>query len=155
MPGHLRIQRLLNPDFKDMLFALSDANVDFRVVGAYAMTAHGYPRATGDLDIWIRAVPTTAPRTLTAIANFGAPLGNVTVEDFSKPGIVYQIGVAPGRIDILTEISGGRLRLSMASLSNTHAGQCGRHRFGPGRFANEQASGRPKDIVDVQTLEEE
>jgi hypothetical protein len=65
----------LNPDFKDMLLALKDANVDFLVVGAYAVAAHGYPRATGDLDIWIRADEGTAPRVMRALAAFGAPIG--------------------------------------------------------------------------------
>jgi hypothetical protein len=76
-----------------MLSALFDANVDFLVVGAYAMAAHGYPRATGDLDIWVRADSATAPRTLAAITRFGAPVRDVTVADFARPGIVYQIGV--------------------------------------------------------------
>jgi hypothetical protein len=63
----------LNPDFKDMLHALKEANVDFLVVGAYAVAAHGHPRATGDLDIWIRADEETAPRVMIALAAFGAP----------------------------------------------------------------------------------
>lgn len=96
----------LNPDFKDMLLALKDANVDFLIVGAYAVAAHGYPRATGDLDIWIRADEGTAPRVMRALAAFGAPIGDLSAADFSVPSLVFQIGIPPGRIDILTTISG-------------------------------------------------
>ena len=97
---------LLNPDFKDILSALSAAKIDFLVVGAYAVAAHGHPRATGDLDLWVRAEPNTALRVLKVLAEFGAPLHDLTVEDLSTPGIVFQIGVEPSRIDILTSVSG-------------------------------------------------
>ena len=79
----------LNPDIRDMLVALKDANVDFLVVGAYAVAAHGYPRATGDLDIWIRADDETAPRVMRALAAFGAPISELTIADFSTPSIVF------------------------------------------------------------------
>jgi len=90
---------LFNPDFKDMLSALSEARADFLLVGAYALAAHGHPRATGDLDIWVRADSENASRVLRSLAIFGAPLDDLTVDDLSKPGIVFQIGVEPSRID--------------------------------------------------------
>lgn len=97
---------LFNPDFKDMLVALSAAKIDYLVVGAYAVAAHGYPRATGDLDIWVRADSNTAPKVYRVLAEFGTPLHDLTINDLSSPGIVFQIGVEPSRIDILTGISG-------------------------------------------------
>lgn len=97
---------LFNQDFKDMLFALSEANAEFLLVGAYALAVHGHPRATGDLDIWVRADSKNAPRVFQSLAAFGAPLDDLTIEDLSKPGVVFQIGVEPSRIDILTAISG-------------------------------------------------
>lgn len=96
----------MNPDFKDMLSALSDAGVDFLVVGAYALAAHGLPRATGDIDIWIRPTPENAERVWRALAAFGAPTRRMAASDFTQPDIVFQMGVAPRRIDLLTSISG-------------------------------------------------
>ncbi len=96
----------LNPDFRDMLLALNDADVDYMVVGAYAVAAHGYPRATGDIDIWVRTDSETAPKIMKALIAFGAPMQEISESDFTSPSVVFQIGVPPGRIDILTVLSG-------------------------------------------------
>ena len=79
---------LFNPDFKDMLRALSDAKIDFLLVGAYAVAAHGHPRATGDLDLCLGS----SGRRKRA-RRFGAPLHDLTIDDLSRPGMVFQIGV--------------------------------------------------------------
>lgn len=97
---------MLNENFRDMLLALNDAGADFLLVGAYALAAHGCPRATGDIDFWVRADSENARRVFAALIAFGAPTYQVSIEDFAEPGIVFQIGVAPQRIDILTTISG-------------------------------------------------
>lgn len=89
-----------------MLCALSVAHIEFLLVGAYAVAAHGHPRATGDLDLWVRPDTDTAPRVYRVLADFGAPLHDLTIDDLAKPGIVFQIEVEPSRIDILTAISG-------------------------------------------------
>ena len=89
-----------------MLLALSDAKIDFLLVGAYAVAAHGHPRATGDLDLWVRPDTETAPKVYSVLADFGAPLHDLTVDDLATPRMVFQIGVEPSRIDILTAISG-------------------------------------------------
>jgi hypothetical protein len=96
----------LNPDFRDMLSALSEEKVEYLVVGAHALAVHGYPRATGDIDIWIRSSTANATRVYRALARFGAPLAGISEEDFEAPGSILQIGVAPRRIDLLTSISG-------------------------------------------------
>ncbi len=98
-----------NPDFRDMLSALSDAGAEFLVVGAHALAAHGLVRATGDLDIWVRATPENARRVATAFQAFGgAAIGTfgVTEQDLSKPGIGLAIGAEPNRIDLHTNIAG-------------------------------------------------
>jgi hypothetical protein len=97
---------MLNPDFKDMLSCLKEERVEFLVVGAYALAAHGFPRATGDIDIWVRNSPDNAYRIMAALKKFGAPTSNITEEDFESPDMVVQIGVEPCRIDLLTRISG-------------------------------------------------
>ena len=89
-----------------MLQSLLDNKVEFLVVGAYAMAVHGYPRATGDLDLWVFTSRENAEKVYKALGEFGAPLEQIDKDSFSKKGIIFQIGVAPCRIDIITQISG-------------------------------------------------
>ena len=144
----------MNPDFVDLLNAFADADVRFLVVGAYALGVHGRPRATGDLDVWVEATPENAARVINGLDAFGAPLRGVTESDFSQPGCTYQIGTAPIRIDILTE-------LTALTFADAWAGRV-RRPFGPidvdyiGREAfilNKKATGRPKDLVDIEGFE--
>jgi hypothetical protein len=95
---------LLNPDFRDILFTFSEESVECLLVGAYALAAHGQVRATGDIDLWVRNSEDNAERIMNALANFGAPLHQIEARDFETPGTVFQIGVAPRRIDILNAI---------------------------------------------------
>ena len=97
---------MLNPDFKDILLCLKEERAEFILVGAYALAAHGLPRATGDIDIWVRSSTENARKVLRALLAFGAPLSNLTEQDFISPDMVVQIGVEPCRIDILTSIDG-------------------------------------------------
>ena len=97
---------MLNPDFRDMLSCLKDEGVEFIIVGAYALAAHGYPRATGDIDIWVNSTPANARKVFRALTSFGAPLSDITEADFTSPDAVVQLGVEPCRIDILTGIDG-------------------------------------------------
>lgn len=143
----------MNRDFVEMLSALSAAGVRFLVVGAHALAAHGAPRATGDLDIWVRPTPDNASRVLTALRSFGAPLFDLTVDDLCAADTVFQIGLPPSRIDILSGISGvdfdaawaRRLELEIGDL---RVGTLGREDF----IANKRASGRPKDLLDLELL---
>jgi hypothetical protein len=96
----------VNRDFVEMLSALSVAGADYLLIGAYALAAHGRPRATGDLDIWLRPTRDNASRVWTALVQFGAPLHEISQDDLSEPDVVFQIGIPPGRIDLLTSISG-------------------------------------------------
>lgn len=132
----------MNQDFLDLLRSFGAHSVRFLVVGAYALAVHGRPRATGDLDVWIEASPDNADRVMAALRDFGAPLAGLSAADLSAPGVVYQIGVPPGRIDILTQLSG---------LSFTDAWPARvRAPFGP---LEVDMIGRDKDRIDVQSLE--
>jgi hypothetical protein len=97
---------MLNPDFRDMLSCLKGEGVEFMVVGAYALAAHGHPRATGDIDIWVRNTSGNAQKIMRALAKFGAPLSNLSEKDFTSPDLIVQLGVEPCRIDLLTGIDG-------------------------------------------------
>jgi len=144
----------MNPDFVEMLSELSASGAEFLVVGAHALAAHGYPRATGDLDIWVRADTENAPRVLEALRRFGAPLFDLSVEDLAKPGTVFQIGMAPARIDILTGVSGLTFeqawpRRKTVKLGELSVGVIGREDL----IRNKRATGRPQDLVDADNLE--
>ena len=137
-----------------MLSGLSDSGVEFLLVGAYAMAAHGHPRATGDLDIWVRANPENAVKVLVALSRFGAPLHDLTIEDLSTPGIIFQIGVEPSRIDILTEISGVIFSDAWRRKISIEMDGCSMSVIGlEDLIKNKRAAGRAKDIADVETLE--
>ena len=96
----------MHQDFKDLLSIFNAHNVEYIVVGAHALAAHGHVRATKDIDIWIRATDENAARAYAALGAFGAPLHELRTSDLATPGIVFQIGVAPIRIDIITRIDG-------------------------------------------------
>jgi hypothetical protein len=143
----------MNRDFAEMLSALSVAGVRFLIVGAHALAAHGAPRATGDLDIWIDATPENAARVLAALGTFGAPLLDLSAADLCTPETVFQIGVPPARIDILTSISGVEFgdawsRRIEVPIGDLRIGTIGRTDF----IANKKASGRPKDLLDLELL---
>jgi hypothetical protein len=143
----------MNPDFVDLLRAFIAADVRFLVVGAYALAHHGRPRATGDLDVWVEPTPANAPRVVKALATFGAPMADVTESDFTMPGVVFQIGVPPGRIDVLTELTGlafdeawtGRVAGLFGDVTVDYIG---RDAF----IRNKRATGRAKDLGDIDGL---
>ena len=143
----------MNPDFVDLLRAFIAADVRFLVVGAYALAHHGRPRATGDLDLWVDATPANAPRVVEALARFGAPMTNITEADFARPGVVFQIGVPPGRIDILTELTGLTFEEAWPGRDRGSFGELAVDFIGWDAFArNKRATGRPKDLADIDGL---
>jgi hypothetical protein len=146
----------LNEDFRDVLAALTDAGVEFLVVGAFALALHGAPRASGDIDLLARPTPDNARRVHAALRSFGAPLDahGIRPDDFARAGTVYQIGIPPRRIDVLTQISGVDFEEAWASRVATTID--GRTVFFIGRDAylkNKRAAGRPKDLADAARLE--
>ena len=144
----------MNRDFAEMLAALSEAGADFMVIGAHAVAVYARPRATGDLDIWIRPTPENAARVWNALLAFAAPLDALTPNDLSAADVVFQIGVAPNRIDILTTIGGvefeaawpRRLTVELWGLRVPVIGKID-------LIESKRATGRPRDLADVDELE--
>jgi hypothetical protein len=144
----------MNRDFAEMLAALSEARAEFMVVGAHAVAVYGRPRATGDLDIWIRPTRENAECVWEALTAFGAPLHQISIDDLSSDDVVFQIGVAPNRIDFLTTIGGVRFddawqRRATVELWNLSVPVIGRDDL----IRNKRAAGRPQDLADLADLE--
>jgi len=144
---------MLNEDYKEMLQLLLEEQVDFMIVGAYALGTHGYPRATGDIDIWVKPDIINSKKLYSALLRFGAPLGQIQIDEFSIEGVIFQIGVIPRRIDIITKIDGityeeadedkiiveiEDLKIPVISLEKL--------------IRNKIATGREKDQLDIKTL---
>jgi hypothetical protein len=133
----------------------NEEKVEYMVVGAYALAYHGLPRATGDIDIWIRRSNENADRVWRALSRFGVPLLDLTRDDLKKSETVLQIGIAPRRIDILTSIDGvefdeagpEREELEIEGITIPVIGR--KH-----LLQNKRATGRPQDEADVARLEE-
>ena len=151
---HSMNERILNPDYRDMVECLLREGVDFMLVGGYAVALHGWPRTTFDIDFWIMANPENAKAVMRSITSFGAPLMGLTEADFHRPGMVFQIGTEPQRIDIISAVDGldyadaslravtmnvDGLEIKVVSLDDL--------------IVNKRASGRPKDIADAVMLE--
>ena len=144
-------------DFLDLVEELDSEGCDYVIVGAHALAAHGLARATGDLDVFVRPTPENAQRVLRALVRFGAPVSahGVGARDFETPGTVYQLGLPPRRIDILTEISGVTFDEAIAQSVEGHLGTFGVRCIGlDALIRNKRASGRPKDLGDLAALEE-
>lgn len=144
----------MNPDFRDLLHEFNAHEVEYIVVGAHALAAHGHVRATKDLDVWVRRSHENAERTYRALGAFGAPLDALNVEDLEKPGVVFQIGVDPIRIDIITSIDGVEFEDAWAERLETRfagvaVGVISRRHL----IENKRASGRDQDLLDVKWLE--
>ena len=146
---------MLNEDYKEILQILLENDVQFLIVGAYAMAAYGYPRATGDVDIWVANTPENSKKIHKSLAEFGAPLAQLTPETFTEKGIIFQIGIAPRRIDLITMIDGvefdqaykdkeiietEQLKLPFISKANL--------------IKNKKSTKREKDRLDAQYLED-
>lgn len=142
------------PHFAEMLRELSAAGAEFLIVGAHAVGAHIQPRNTQDLDIWVRPTHENALLVWTALVKFGAPLQGLTVGELAEPGMIYQIGIAPKRIDILTSITGVEFDEAwphrvMAYFAEGSFPVLGRQEL----IRNKRATGRDKDLIDARLLE--
>jgi hypothetical protein len=144
----------LTRDFRDLLQAFVDHEVRFLVVGAYALAIHGHPRATGDLDLWIDPTAANAGRAYAALAVFGAPLHELTREDLATPSTVFQIGLPPLRIEVLTSLTGLDFgpcfgRRIEADFEGVRVPVLGREDF----LTNKRALGRSGDLADAERLD--
>jgi len=142
------------PDFVDLLRSLLAADVRFMIVGAYAVSIHGRPRATKDLDVWVEPSAENAPKVIAALRDFGAPLMGLTAKDLETPEMGLQIGNEPVRIDILTKISGPSFAEAWPSRTNATFGGLSCPVIGlDALIANKRAAARPQDLADVDALE--
>ncbi|MFO0960595.1 MAG: hypothetical protein U0800_24695 [Isosphaeraceae bacterium] len=145
---------MMNPDFRDLLSVFNARGVEYLVVGAHALAAHGLVRATKDLEVWVRPDPVNADRVIRSLKEFGAPLADLTADDLSRPGLIFQIGVAPIRIDVITMIDGVEFSEAwgdrlVARFADQEVGVLSRHHL----ITNKRAAGRGQDLLDVQWLE--
>ena len=146
----------MSPDFKELLHTFNAHNVEYLIVGAHALAAYGHVRATKDLDVWVRPELANGRKVLQALAAFGAPLGDLTADDLSKPGTIFQIGVPPLRIDLITAIDG--VDFEDAWPDRFTAGFAGVPVFVISRqhlITNKRTAGRLQDLADAERLEKE
>jgi len=146
---------LLNSDFRDILFAFCEEKVEFMLVGAYAVAAHGVPRAPGDIGLWIKCSQENADRVLSALKRFGAPAANFSTADLLTPETVIQLGVTPRRIDPLTTITGVEYTEAESAREFIEIEGMTIPVIGIAHLIqNKNAVGRPQDKADVARLEE-
>lgn len=146
----------MNQDFRELLLAFNDENVEYLIVGAHALAVYGYVRATKDLDVWVRPDEGNAKRVIASLLSFGAPIANLTQDDLNREDTVFQIGIPPLRIDLLTSIDGVAFAEAWPDRFSTMFGDVpvfviSRHHL----IANKKASGRIQDAADVQELEKD
>lgn len=143
----------LGPDLRAFLACLNAEGVRYLVVGGYAVAAHGHPRYTKDLDVWLDASPANAERLLGALDRFGFTGLGLQASDFTTPGSIVQLGYPPQRIDLLTTADGvdfetchaTRCDLELDDLSIPFIDLANLRK-------NKQASGRPRDLADLDDL---
>lgn len=145
---------MLNKDFKEFVGLLNSTNVEYLLVGGYALAAHGHPRYTGDIDFWVNPSPENADRLMLVLGQFGFGGLGLTADDFRKPDAVVQLGYPPARIDLLTAIDGVEfvdcyprrqsfvvdgVALQLIDVDDLKA--------------NKRAAARPKDLADLDALD--
>ena len=143
----------LPPDFKEFLQLLNSHQIEYLLIGGYAVGYHGYPRSTGDIDVWIAMHPQNAENMVTVLEEFGFGVPELSADLFMQEGKIIQMGVPPMRIDILTTLSGVRfeecyeervideldgVKVNVISLEHLKE--------------NKKASGRHKDLNDLENL---
>lgn len=147
----------VNEDFVDIVSSFVEEGVAFVVVGAYALAAHGFPRTTGDIDLFVEPSAVNAKRVFRALLAFGAPVmaHGVSEEDFAKSGNVYQLGLPPRRIDVLTSISGVSFSEAVEEAIEGKLGPITVRFIGRAAMRrNKLSAARPKDLLDAELLAE-
>lgn len=144
----------MNPDFKELLLAFNAHNVEYMIVGAHALAAHGHVRATKDLDVWVRPDKANAQRVLEALSDFGAPLSDLTEDDLSRKDTIFQIGLPPVRIDVITAIEGVEFAEAWPDRLEIEFGEVpafviSRHHL----VTNKRTSARLQDLADIEQLD--
>ena len=144
---------LPNSDYRDLFAELNAAGARYLLVGAHALAFHGRPRFTKDLDVWVEASDENAPRVVAGLLAFGAPAEMVRLEDFEKPGLILQLGVAPNRIDVTTTLDGLTFAEAWPGRAMTAYGDQNVPVIGLDDFArNKRSTGRLRDLADLEDL---
>ena len=144
-----------NPDFKDLLNILNAEGVEYLIIGAYAVIVYTEPRFTKDLDILVQPSQDNAQKVYRALVRFGAPAREIKAEDFLDNDLVYQIGIAPNRIDILTSVKGVSFEEAFAdSRLIDYDGIPARIMGRSALIRAKKAADRPQDRLDVEKLED-
>lgn len=143
-------------DFRELLSLFNAEKVRYLIVGGFALAHYGRPRYTKDLDIWVDRSEENARRVFRALTKFGAPLENLSYRDFSEPEVVFQVGVEPLRIDLLTDITGVQFEGAWSRRESSMYGVVPVQVIGKDDYiANKRASGRPSDLRDIEALLED
>lgn len=146
----------VQPDFRELLALFNANQVDYVVIGGYALAFHGAPRFTGDLDIYVKPDPENARRIVEALDQFGFKSVDLSVDDFQTPDQVVQLGVPPVRVDILTSITGVSWAEAASGRVEGRYGEIPVYYIGREQFtANKRATGRKRDLADLEALGEE
>ena len=144
------------PDFKELLSVLNAHNVKYLVVGAYAVSVHAQPRATKDLDIWVKANDANAKAVYAALSKFGAPLEGLTSSDFAQRGPFFHMGREPVAVDILTEIPGVEFEAAwdrrVQDVIDVATGLNASFISREDLITAKLAAGRPQDLADVDAI---
>ena len=145
-----------SPHYRELLHILNELEVEYLIVGGYALMKYTEPRYTKDLDLWVRSSSSNSGRLFAALAKFGAPLNadNVTPETFTNNRVVYQIGVAPVRVDIITHIDGVDFETAWQhAVAGTVFGVPVKFISLNDLIANKQAAGRTADLEDLKRIQ--
>ena len=146
---------VLNKDFREFIVLLNKHEVQYIIVGGYAVAFHGHPRYTNDIDFWILPNPENGEKLLTALHDFGFASLELAVDDFTIPNKVIQLGQPPCRIDILSSISGVNFVESFPSSKEMEIDGLTVRFIGlDDLIKNKKATGRLRDLSDIEELEE-
>lgn len=145
----------LADDLREFVELLNSTGVEYLVVGGHAVAYHGYPRYTGDIDIFVRRTPENAAKIVSVLEAFGFGELSVQTDTFLEPDVVVQLGRPPNRIDILTKISGIDFQDAWESHDDANLDGIPVPIIGKDALlTNKRASARPKDLADLRELEE-
>jgi hypothetical protein len=146
------------PDYKELLRSFRDHGVKYLIVGGYAVSFHAQPRATKDLDIFVKADKENAQAVFAALTTFGAPLTGITPDDFADPGKFVRFGHPPVAIDILPAVDGLDFDTAWSrrveGLIDQATGDTANFLSREDLIASKLAAGRPRDLLDVEDIRE-
>jgi len=146
----------VQPDFKELLALFDEHKIEYIIVGAYALAYHGAPRFTGDIDLYVRPTEENALRVVKALGAFGFGSLGLKPADFRQPDQIVQLGVPPVRIDLITSITGVSWEQADAGKVSGKYGDIDVHYLGVEQYAqNKRATGRKKDLADLEALGED